>query len=298
MTYKKPQVSFITINYNSSAYTLKLLESIKEHTSLAYEIIIVDNNSHNEDYDHLQQESKKYKNLKLIRNKTNCGFACANMIAFKESKGEYLFFINNDTQLLNDTAAILKEYLDKNPQVGLATAKIFDDKQKFHSSYKLFPSVTKELFGNSVARLFNKFPSNKTELQTETKVSVVSGSCMFFRRSVFEKIEGFDTHFFLYCEEEDISKRVWESGYEVYFIPQAHIYHKGGGSSDTKSYELLREYYISYIYLIKKHFNPFAYALLLLLMYTKILRRSLKNPQYKRLINDINPDKSLKYTHE
>jgi len=292
-------VSFISINYNSADYTIELIKSIKKYTTITYEIIIIDNDSNKADYNKLKDFTDNQDKITLLRNPLNSGFASANMKAVQSAKGEYFFFINNDTKLLNDTAKILKEFMDTHKKTGLATAKIFDEKQKFHSSYKLFPSLTKELLGNSVDRFFNHFPSNKTELHEATPVSVVSGSCMFFRREVFQEIDGFDTKFFLYCEEEDISKRVWENGNEVYFVPQAHIFHKGGASNDTtKKYELLREYYISYKYLIHKHFKVPKSSLLILLMYFKIIRRSLLKKEYQKLLWDINQKNSLKYIYE
>jgi GT2 family glycosyltransferase len=96
---------------------------------------------------------------------------------------------------------------------------------------------------------------------------------MFFKREVFLEVGGFDTHFFLYCEEEDLSKRVIDSGYNVMFIPDAKIYHKGGGSCSS-NYALIKEYYISYTYLILKHFNILTASLLYFLVITKLFRRS------------------------
>jgi GT2 family glycosyltransferase len=276
------EVSFITINYNSSAYTIKLIESIQQQTTVSYEIIVIDNNSSSKDKKHISKYCQK-ENINFIQNERNCGFACANMIGAKHAKGKYLFFINNDTLLLNDTAKFLKQYLEEHDDIALATAKIYDDNHLFHSSYKLFPSLMKELFGNSITRLLKKFPSNKVELSSPSAVEVVSGSCMFFKNTIFKAINGFDTNFFLYCEEEDISKRVWKEGYKVYFIPEANIYHKGGGSS-SQNFELLKEYYISYTYLIFKHFNKFTAIILYLLMGIKILRRSIKKPLYRELI--------------
>ena len=60
---------------------------------------------------------------------------------------------------------------------------------------------------------------------------------MFFRKDIFCSIGGFDTVFFLYCEEEDICKRVWDFGKKVYFIPKAEVFHEAGGSTE-KSFEI------------------------------------------------------------
>jgi GT2 family glycosyltransferase len=272
-----PEISFITINYNSSKYTVKLLESIKKYTSLTYEVIIVDNNSSIDDLNYLEKYIPINEKVQVIKNKKNDGFATGNMIGSSYAHGKYLFFINNDTELLNDCSLIMAKYLDQNIDIALSTTKIVDQKGKFTSSYKLFPSVTKELLGNTIARKFSKynFPSNKIELKAATLVEVVSGSCMFFRYKDFYKIGGFNTDLFLYCEEEDICKKVWNCGKQVVFLPNAYILHYSGGSTN-KSFDIEKEYYISYNILLQTHFGYFSRKVLKLLQLIKLFRRSFK----------------------
>jgi len=273
----KTEISFITINYNSSSYTIKLLTSILKNTTLKYEVIIVDNNSQEDDFKALKTFCNQYSKFKVIKNNINNGFAGGNMLGAFYASSKYYFFINNDTELLNDCSKIMKNYLDAHQIISLATAKVNDENGNFSSSYKLFPSLTKELFGNYVARKFSKnnFPSNKIKLYEPTLVEVVSGSCMFFRADTFNEINGFDEKFFLYCEEEDISKRIWMHKKKVIFLPDAKIFHASGGST-KKSLAIEREYYISYKYLIYKHFNYLVASILYILQLLKLFRRSFK----------------------
>lgn len=294
-------VSFITINYNSSKYTLELLESIKEHTkNILYEVIIIDNASKEEDIEFLESNIVGYPFARLIKNKINSGFASGNMLGVNYANGEYYFFINNDCKLLNNTALILQQFLESNKDVALVTAQIIDDNGNFFSSYKQFPHILKQLFGNSVQRNFSKykFPSNKIKLENSTAVEVVTGSCMFFRANEFAQIGGFDTVFFLYCEEEDICKRVWDIGKKVYFIPKAQVYHKSGGS--TSSNVLMeKEFYISYHHLIKKHNSNFGVAILLFSLFWKLFLRIFKKEDGMKIflffIKGLNSKESLRY---
>ena len=196
---KKVDVSFITINFNSSKYTISLVESIiKNSSDILYEIIIVDNASKKDDLFKLKNFVSDKINIKLIENCINSGFASGNMLGINYAKGKYYFFINNDCILLNNTSKILKDFLDFNEDVGLATAKVLDNNGNYSSSYKQFPHLIKQLFGNSIQRIIskNRFPSNKIKLEKNSEVEVISGSCMFFRRDVFCSIGGFDTGFF------------------------------------------------------------------------------------------------------
>ena len=270
------QVSFITINYNSSSFTIKLVNSILENVSelYDYEIIITDNSSDGNEYQNLINNLPKNEKIKLYRNKVNNGFSGGNMDGYKESNGKYLLFINNDCQCKNDVIKPLIEYIENNNNVGLLTGKVRGIDGKYSSSHKLFPSLSKNLFGTRFARFFlkDKFISPKKAITKPTKVQVVSGAFMFFSRDVFENINGFDKKFFLYCEEEDISKRVWDFGKDVYMLPEPEIVHEHGGSMNDDSNDLKTEYYISYKKLIYKHYKK-PYAVLMLLMtYLKLFK--------------------------
>ncbi|MCT7498129.1 glycosyltransferase [Aliarcobacter cryaerophilus] len=275
---KNIDLSFITINYNSSILTIKLIESIVAQTKdLSFEIIIVDNASKKDDLFKLKNFVSDKINIKLIENSINSGFASGNMLGVNYALGKYYFFINNDCILLNNTSKILKDFLDFNEDVGLATAKVLDNNGNYSSSYKQFPHLIKQLFGNSIQRIIskNRFPSNKIKLEKNSEVEVVSGSCMFFRRDVFCSIGGFDTAFFLYCEEEDICKRVWNFGKKVYFIPKAEVFHEAGGSTE-KSFQIEREFYISYYHLLDKHYNFLGIFLLKIALFIKLFFRIFK----------------------
>lgn len=275
---KNIDLSFITINYNSSNLTIKLVDSIISQTvNLDFEIIVVDNASKKEDFQNLCDSLNRFDQVKIIKNKINSGFASGNMLGINYAKGRYYFFINNDCILLNNTSKILKDFLDFNEDVGLATAKVLDNNGNYASSYKQFPHLIKQLFGNSIQRIVskNRFPSNKIKLEKNSEVEVVSGSCMFFRKDIFSSIGGFDTVFFLYCEEEDICKRVWDFGKKVYFIPKAEVFHEAGGSTE-KSFEIEREFYISYYHLLDKHYNFLGILLLKIALFIKLFFRIFK----------------------
>ncbi len=254
-------ISFITINYNSSHHTNALVQSIIAHTSkdVNYEIVVVDNASESDDYSHLLNSIGNLPQVSIICNRINNGFAGGNMLGVNSAHGKYYFFINNDCQLLNDTGSIMKSFMDAHDDIAVVTAKVTDEKEHFSSSYKQFPSVIKQWFGNSVHRALSSksFPSNKMHLETPTAVEIISGACMFFRAEDFNTIGGFDTIFFLYCEEEDICKRVWNYGKQIYFLPEAEVFHAGGGSS-IRNVALEKEFYISYKLLIDKHFDFFG----------------------------------------
>ena len=270
------EVSIITINYNSSIFTLKLVNSILEKVSptIKYEIIIIDNASDIDDYNYLSSNLPLDDRIRVQRNKVNSGFSGGNMDGYEHSSGKYLLFINNDCQCKNDVLKPLINFMKDNEDIGLLTGKVRGKDGKYTGTHKLFPSLTRSILGNGFARLLSKhkFISPKEKIVKPTKVQVVTGAFMFFERNVFIDLNGFDKRFFLDCEEEDISKRVWDNGKQVYMLPEPEIIHEHGGSKENNDKQLRNEYYISYRKLIFKHYSIFYSSLMMLMVYLKILK--------------------------
>jgi len=283
------QISVITVNYNSSHFTIKLFESLQKHTStsIEYELIIVDNASNEDERAKLSVLSNE-KNVQLIYNRKNTGFSAGNMLGVQHSNAQYYFFLNNDTELQNDILSIFYKYAQENSPYALLTAQLILNNGEITTSFKKFPTLANKLFGNALVRMFNKndFPSNKAHLVEPTDVGVVSGSCMFFRASVFDEIGGLETLFFLYCEEEDISKRVWDAGYKVRFLPEAKLIHYEGGST-SRNLDIEKEYYISYYLMLDKHFNYCTSRILKFLTVFKLFRRSFRSSYYFKLFTFV-----------
>ncbi len=271
------KVSIITINYNSSEFTIKLIRSILTNiNSLSdYEIIITDNASHEHDYKMLTSSPLLIDpRIKIYRNEINNGFSGGNMDGYNKSSGEYLLFINNDCECKNDVLQPLIKFIQDNDTAGLLTGKVIGLDGNYSGTHKLFPCLSRSLLGNEFGRWISKtkFISPKERITKPTKVQVVTGAFMFFKRSFFEKINGFDTQFFLDCEEEDISKRVWDYGKEVYMIPEPEVIHEHGGSKKDNTQGLRNEFYISYKKLMFKHYSKPYSVMMLFLISLKILR--------------------------
>ena len=161
------EVSIITINYNSSIFTLKLVNSVLEKISpvIEYEIIIIDNASDEDDYKSLISNLPPDDRIKVQRNKQNNGFSSGNMDGYEQSSGEYLLFINNDCQCMNDVLKPLLSFMRKNNDAGLLTGKVRGTDGKYSGTHKLFPSLARSLLGNGFARFLskNKFINNNSK---------------------------------------------------------------------------------------------------------------------------------------
>lgn len=191
-----------------------------------YEVILVDNASSDGSVGMIKQEFKK---IKVIENKENVGFAKGCNIGAKNAKGEYLLFLNSDTQVLDKGFLSMVKFLEENPKVAILGGKLHNADGSIQRScgkfYNLFNLIIMLL---GLERLgFLRSSPNRIQ-----KVDWVSGACMMVRRDVFEKIFGFDEKLFMYMEDMELCFRAKKLGFSTYFYPHLGLKHKSLGSSN------------------------------------------------------------------
>ncbi|MGD2054575.1 MAG: glycosyltransferase family 2 protein [Gammaproteobacteria bacterium] len=282
-------VAIILINYNSSRHTIECISSILQHTcdELAYGIIIVDNASEEEDFNYLAQYISQLAEqvpLKLFRSRLNTGFAGGNMLGVQFVSARYYFFLNNDCRLQNDCIDILHKFCEAHSDTALCSPQLYQENGSPQPCFDYFPYLITKLFGLGILRLTygNRYIRRKNRYDEPVQVDVVSGSQMFVRASAFDDIGGLDTNFFLYCEEEDIAFRLARAGHKTYLVPQARNVHIGGGST-VPSFDIRKEFYISFLYFYRKHFGLLKQQLLKVILTLRLLRKSLGTPDNLRL---------------
>jgi GT2 family glycosyltransferase len=267
---------------------------------LDYNIIIIDNNSSYDDYLHLFNSLINLNNVRIIRSKINLGFSGGNMLGVQSTNADYLFFLNNDTVFLNDCLTILSDFMSKSYDAGLCTAQMYNEDGSFHHSFNYFPTLSLKLLGSSFLRKLNQknYPDKKIEYNSPLQVDLVTGAAMFVDYQKFVGIGGFDTNYFLYCEEEDLAMKMKLSGHNVYLVPQAKfIHHKG--KSTKRNYSIEKENFISLLYYHRKYSSRFKYLLLKIFYFIKTIKKGFSNFDYVRLaffiLNNADPKHSLRY---
>ena len=282
-------VAVILINYNSSEHTIACLSSILQHTrqGLSYGIVIIDNASAEDDFRRLAQHIRELDHqapLQLFRSRQNTGFAGGNMQAVQFISAHYYFFLNNDCRLQNDCVGILHDFCEEHEDTALCSPQLFHEDGSHQPCFDYFPYLRTKLFGLGILRLsYGKRYIRRKRLYTRAvQVDVVSGSQMFVRASAFDNIGGFDTTFFLYCEEEDIALRLAHAGHRAYLVPEARNMHLGGGST-VASLDIRKEFYISFLYFYRKHFGLLKQQLLKVILTLRLLRKSFSRADDFRL---------------
>ena len=212
-----PLVSIIIINYNGKSYLEKCLESIKKIKYDNLEIIVVDNNSTDGTMEFLAQNYPSIITLKLDK---NYGFAKPNNMAAKIAKGDFLLFLNNDTEVTPNFLTELVQVLVGNDQIGICQSLLLKPNGEIDSSGD---------FIDTIGVVYN----SKEPIDKIREISSARGASMIIRKELFLDLEGFDEQFFVSFEDVDLGWRTWIKGYKVAINPKSVVYHHGGKTHDS-----------------------------------------------------------------
>ena len=178
------------------------------------------------------------------------------MLGVQFVNAKYYFFLNNDCELQNDCLSILHTFCESNNDVALCSPQLYLKNGQHQPCIDYFPILSTKILGLGILKPFygERYFKRKKLHTKPIQVDVVSGSQMFVNAKSFNAIGGFDTTFFLYCEEEDIALRLFKAGYKTFLVPEAKNVHAGGGSTPA-SLEIRKEFYISFLYFYRKHYG-------------------------------------------
>ena len=284
------KVSIVLINYNSHQFTHDCVKSIVEKTlAVDYEIIIVDNNSSQADYEALKFIADR-PNVQLIRSRINLGFSGGNMLGvqFANPQADYYYFLNNDCVLRTDVCSQLAEFMDATPNAGLCGAQMFAGDGSRQVTFGYLPTLGSKILGHGFVRMLNPelYPAVHQVYTSPLRVPFVMGSTLFVRASAFNAIGGFDVSHFLYVEEEDLAKRLLMRGLYSYLVPQAEYVHFTGQST-TRNYDIEKEYYISLFHYFRKYHSWPERVLFRAYYVIKVGRKFRRNRIYGQLARFI-----------
>jgi GT2 family glycosyltransferase len=253
------KLSIIVINYNTKDLTLSCIDSVykqyeKELENGDFEIILIDNASFDGSGKELEKLLENKKNLTFVESRENLGFGRGNNEAAKRARGEFLLFLNSDTETLDRGLIEMVEFLSMNDNVGVLGARLENingSNQKSAVKFYNLPNLFLMLLGLERFGMLRKSPSRIT------KVDWVSGASLMIRRSLFEMLDGFDKKIFMYMEDMELCYRVKKANFDVFFYPNIKIVHKERGSGN-KTFAIVN-IYSGILYFYKAHKSNFQY---------------------------------------
>ena len=243
------ELSVIIVSYNVRDYLRQALSSvITAAEKFIHEITVVDNHSSDGSP---EMVSKEFASVKLIASETNEGFSAACNRGIRASSGEYLLVLNPDTYVQPDALEKALSFMREHPEAGAAGARMSDGGGRFlPESKRGFPSPLTALFkftgmGRLFPRsaLFNAYYIGEKPDDKICRADILTGAFMMIRREALNRSGLFDTSFFMYGEDIDLSWRIRKAGYFNYYLPDVNIVHYKGRSTMTEKESSLNHFY-------------------------------------------------------
>jgi len=232
-----PQVSIIILNYNGGNFVLECLESIYKTEKISFEIILIDNDSH----DNSQKICKeKFPEINLIQNESNLGMG-ARTIGIQNAKGEFIVFLDYDTIVEPSWLGKFLETYEKNGP-GLFQPKLLEKEN--HSIINSAGNMINP-FGLGFSR--GKGQEDAGQFNDFSEISYTSGACTFSSAKIMNEVKKVDSVFFLYHDDLDFGWRAKQLGFSSFYEPKITVYHYGSPNlewSGKKFYYLERNRWI------------------------------------------------------
>jgi N-acetylglucosaminyl-diphospho-decaprenol L-rhamnosyltransferase len=224
-------IDVVIVTYNNADSIRGCLESLSELPWV--KAFVVDNASHDDTLAEL--EELRAEKISLGR---NLGFAAGCNTGWRAGNAPYVLFLNPDARIDPTSLSRLLDALGEDATAAAAGPRIVDDNGVLAYSQRRFPRVRSTYA--QVLFLHHLFPESswadeivrdETLYAARQEPQWISGACILVRRSALERIGGWDETFFMYCEDTDLCRRLWDKGLRVLFVPAAVVAHSGGASA-------------------------------------------------------------------
>lgn len=210
--------------------TKRCVESLAQKTNYPnYEIVIVDNGSET-------AEAKNWLNSishRVLRYEKPFNYSAINNFAVQQTYGEWLLFLNNDTEIIeSDWLMAMTEHIQR-PEIGAVGAQLL-----FPNGTIQHAGIVLGLAGAANHPFAQQKPTSAREIRMIRNWSAVTGACLMMRREVFQKVGGFDEqHFPIHYSDVDLCLRVKQAGYWIVYTPYAKLMHH---ESASRGYSALK----------------------------------------------------------
>lgn len=219
----------VILNYNGMAWLDRCLASLQAQTlGDRFELIFVDNASADGSGTVAAERLKSWSRTLCLLNDRNLGFCEGNNVGARRAQGRFLLFLNNDTWLEPDALETLVREADAHGADGANPLILnYDD-----DSFQTLGAGGFDLFG---------LPGGMRPDAGVRPIFAAAGCALMVRRTLFERVGGFDAEFFLYADETDLAWRLWIAGGTLLSLPGARIHHRGAAVVNPKGGGTLQE---------------------------------------------------------
>lgn len=255
-------LSILIVNWNTRELLRACLESLRTTCAdLEHEVIVVDNASQDGSAALIRES---FPEVNLIASETNLGFAAGNNRAYEAASGEWIWLLNPDTEVLDDAARQMLDFLDRHPKAGAVASALIDARDgHIQRSCRTFPTPA-ALWAESTG-LASRYPNSRRfgfyrmgwwNYSDTRRVEQPMASSLLLRREAVEASGGlFDEQFPIYFNDVDLCLRLIQAKWDIWFLPQARVRHWGGAATGQIKPEMIRESHRCLRLFYEKHYR-------------------------------------------
>lgn len=227
----KKEIAVVILNWNGKGLLEKFLPSVISHSNAAT-IYVADNASTDDSVSFLKTN---FPSVEIIQNKENGGYAKGYNDALKLVDEEIFCLLNSDVEVTEGWLEPISAVFNTEPETVIIQPKILDYKNKAYFEYAGAAGGFIDKFGYPYCRgrIFDTIEKDEGQYNDTIPIFWASGACFFIRKSVFEKLNGFDASFFAHMEEIDLCWRAHNMGYITKYVGTSTVYHVGGATLNS-----------------------------------------------------------------
>lgn len=240
--YRNPIYAIVILNFNGYNFLKEYLPSVVKHNTRNVSIYIIDNNSTDASCVFLEHH---FPEIKIIKLKKNYGFASGYNKGLAQIDADYFILLNSDVIVKDDWISPLISEMEKDSSILIAQPKILSLKEPEKFEYAGAAGGYIDFLGYPFCkgRIIDFLESDTNQYQEISEIFWASGAAMVIKAVAFKAMGGFDGDYFAHQEEIDLCWRVKRLGGKIIYVPNAVVYHLGGGTLD---YDNPRKTYLNF----------------------------------------------------
>jgi len=242
-TFNYPEVAVVILNYNGEKYLADFLPSVLNSDYPNLRVVVADNGSTDNSLEFLHE---KYEDqIELLDLKENYGFAGGYNQALRQVHAPYYVLLNSDVEVTENWMRPIIEMMEQDPKIGAVQPKIlaYHDKEKFEYAGAAGGWLDNWGLPFCRGRILTNCETDTGQYDKSEEIFWATGAAMFIRGELYHDLGGLDASYFAHMEEIDLCWRIKRAGYKVMAIPNATVYHVGGG---TLQYQSPRKTYLNH----------------------------------------------------
>lgn len=222
-----PVVSAIVLNFRSPQQTVKCVQELMKQTIAdRMEILVVDNHSDDDSIGIFRNRLGKFPAVRILETPDNRGFGEGYDAGIRQARGRFVLINNPDKLLERGALECMVRKMKDDPSIGILAPKLLHADGTVRLSARAFPQLLdviakRTILGKIFPHRVRHYLQLDLPLDETRDVEWIAGGCFLTPLQLLRELNGFDPRFFLFFEDIDLCRRVWERGKRVVFFPEA-----------------------------------------------------------------------------